>query len=307
MNSRIAAAALLGITAAAGPGLAGDFANQSQPATPNTASEPAKAAAPQADAPIGSADDLLTRLETADKDLKSLEAEILYDRVFGLAGDRQIRTGKLFYVDSKEKDASGQPAPGSRKFAIRFDSLQLGDQAARKEEKTVVFDGRWLIEKLPSEKIVTKREVVPVGKAFDPLKIGEGPFPIPVGQRREDILKRFDAQLLPAEEGLKGNEPGDTPKLKAFVTKAKAYQLKLTPKPDPNQDFKEVRLWYAPDEASHALLPILARTVNQQDDVSIVELVNVKLNQPAPQGVFDAQVPEGWKLQEQNLPAENRR
>jgi outer membrane lipoprotein-sorting protein len=127
-----------------------------------------------------------------------------------------------------------------------------------------------------------------------------------VGQRREDILKRFDAKLLPAEEGIEGNAPADTPNLKAFVTRAKAYQLKLTPKPGPDQDFKEIRLWYAPD-ASGSLLPIMARTVNQQDDISIVELVNVKLNQEPPANVFESQAPSGWEVTVEQLPAENRR
>ena len=265
---------------------------------------PPPSATPSQD--IKNADDLLTRLETADKDLKSLDADIQYDRVFSLAGDRQIRTGKLYYIDSKAKDDKGQSAPGSRKFAIQFTSLKIGDQPTRPEEKIMVFDGHWLIEKMPDQKQMIKREIVPEGKAFDPLKIGEGPFPIPVGQRREDILKRFTADLLPGEDGLVGNEPGDTPKLKDFVTKAKAYQLKLTPKPAPDQDFKEVRLWYAPDK-SGTLLPIMARTVNQQDDISIVELVNVKLNQAPPANVFEPQAPAGWVVQVEQLPAENRR
>jgi hypothetical protein len=266
----------------------------------------AKSPQPDANAPIKTADDLLNRLETSDKDLKSLSAGMLYDRVFGLAGDRQIRKGQLHYIDTKEKDDKGQPAPGSRKFAIKFESLKLGAQDWRPEEKTMVFDGHWLVEKMPADKQMIKREVVPAGKAFDPLKIGEGPFPIPVGQKREDILKRFNAELLPAEEGIVGNEPGDTQKLKDFVKKAGAYQLKLTPKSD-DQDFKEVRLWYAPQEGTGALLPVMARTVNQQDDISIVELVNVKLNQEPPKDVFDAQAPAGWQVQVEELKPEIRR
>jgi hypothetical protein len=299
MHSRIAASLFLALS------VPGCLAQTATPLIP--ASQPASAPTDKpASQEIKTADDLLSRLETADKDLKSLDADIQYDRVFSLTDDRHIRTGKLYYIDSKAKDDKGQSAPGSRKFAIQFDSLRLGDQPKRPEEKLMVFDGHWLIEKMPSEKQMIKREIVPAGKAFDPLKIGEGPFPIPVGQRREDILKRFTADLLPAEDGLVGNEPGDTPKLKGFVTKAKAYQLKLTPKPAPDQDFKEVRLWYAPDK-SGTLLPILARTVNQQDDVSIVEMVNVKLNQAPPANVFESEAPAGWAVQVEQLPAENRR
>jgi hypothetical protein len=312
------------LAAVAGPLLAICLAcgalTQAEPEPAAKAPDPAKApSAPPKDgqptaqpgsgagAPIATADDLLKRLETADKDIKSLSAGMQYDRVFGLAGDRQVRTGKLHYVDTKVKDDKGQPAPGSRKFAIKFEQLKLGEQGWRPENKIMVFDGHWLIEKMPADKQMIKREVVPAGKAFDPLKIGEGPFPVPIGQKRDDILKRFDAQLLPAEDGIVGNVPGDTQKLKDFVTKAKAYQLKLTPKPGQDQDFKEVRLWYAPQEGTGVLLPVMARTVNQQDDVSVVELVDVKVNEEPPADVFDAQAPDGWAVTVEELRQEIRR
>jgi outer membrane lipoprotein-sorting protein len=300
MLSRIAAPVFLMATILA----ASACTAQPPPAPASPAPQPSSSG--PASSEIKTADDLLTRLESADKDLKSLTADLRYDRIFALAGDRQVRTGKLYYIDSKARDDKGLAAPGARKFAIQFTSLRLGDQTPRPEEKIMVFDGHWLIEKTPSQKQFIKREIVPSGRAFDPLRIGEGPFPVPVGQRREDILKRFNAQLLPAEEGAEGNTPADTTNLKAFVTKAKAYQLKLTPKPGPDQDFKEVRLWYAPD-GSGTLLPIMARTVNQQDDISIVELANVKLNQDPPANVFEPQPPEGWDVTVEQLPAENRR
>jgi outer membrane lipoprotein-sorting protein len=258
---------------------------------------------------IATADDLLAKLETADKDLTSLQADMQYDRVFELAGDRQIRTGKLYYVDSKAKTADGKAAPGSRKFAIRFSSLRLGEEPARIEEKVMVFDGEWLIEKNPAVKQIIKRHVVAPGQSFDPLKIGEGPFPLPIGQKREDILQRFTAELLNPEEGLVANDPKDLPSLKKFV--ADTYQLKLVPK-DPKSEFKEVRLWYQKSPDKKTLIPRMARTVNQADDVSLVELTGVTLNQTVPTDVMDAKSPTGWEerveeMAERTAPIENRR
>jgi len=40
-----------------------------------------------------------------------------------------------------------------------------------------------------------KRQVVAPGESFDPLSI-DGPFPLPLGQKRETVLARFDVKLI---------------------------------------------------------------------------------------------------------------
>lgn len=240
---------------------------------------------------IRSADDLLTALETADAGLNTLAAGIRYDRTFEIAGDRQVREGNLYFQARREGDRA------DRKFAIRFDRLIVGARV-REEVKEFVFDGEWLVEKLPGEKppMFTKRQVVPPGERFDPLRIGEGPMPIPIGQRRADILSRYDAELVRADADL------DEPELKAFVKDS--YQLKLTPRPDrPDEDeFSEIRLWYrrAAGEAGGMLLPRMARTINRAGDESVVQLINVQVNTSIPEGVMATQTPgpkDGWDVQ----------
>jgi hypothetical protein len=271
----------------------------------NPAGQPQKPAPGKAGEVTG-ADDLLRRLETADAGLKSLEADVLYHRVFGLEGDEQERRGKLYFVDSKQVGADGKPAPGSRKFAIDFKTLKMGKDPAMTQDQVLVFDGEWLIEKKPVEKQIVKRQITRAGQGFDPLKVGEGPFPLPIGQKREDILRRFDAELLPAGEGLGGVNPELQKALVKFVEGA--YQLKLTPKPgDLSTEFKEVRLWYRADQSTGELLPRLARTVTKEGDIATVQLANVKVNQPVPGGVMDTTAPEGWKQDIQELPQEIRR
>src|ERR1051325_7873769 len=120
MSSKWMLAGLLALGVLAGPGC---NAQTTPPPGPSAAKPTDTPAQPRASGEIKTADDLLSRLETSDKDLKSLSAGMLYDRVFGLAGDRQVRKGQLHYVDSMAKDDKGQPAPGSRKFAITFEKL----------------------------------------------------------------------------------------------------------------------------------------------------------------------------------------
>lgn len=227
--------------------------------------------------PPGTADELLTELETADRGLKSLTAKILYDRTFEIAGDRQIRTGVLYFVGGEEKKP--------RAFAIRFDTLIVG-QSRRDEEKWFVFDGQWLLEKTPAQKRFTKRQVVGPGESFDPLRIGEGPFPIPIGQKKSEILDRYEAALLPPEDGL------SEPKLAEFV--AGSSQLKLTPK-DPKDDFREIRLWYRRGpESEGRWLPRMSKTLSRDGDESVVQLIQVRANTPVPAEATDTSTPEGW-------------
>lgn len=252
--------------------------------------QPGEAARP---GEIATADDLLTALETADAGLNTLRAGIRYDRTFEIAGDRQVREGELYFQARREGDRA------DRKFAIRFNRLIVGERV-RDEVKEFIFDGEWLVEKLPGEKppLFTKRQVVPPGERFDPLRIGEGPMPIPIGQRRADILSRYTAELVSADADL------SEPDLKAFVKDS--YQLKLMPRPDrPDEDeFREIRLWYRRGVEAGGkpgmLLPRMARTINRSGDESVVQLINVQVNAPIPEAVMATQTPgakDGWDVQ----------
>ncbi len=256
--------------------------------------------APAAAEKFANADDLLMALETADKDLATLTADIKYDKISGLMGDRQIRKGKLFFEDKGDKGGKRE-----RKFSVRFEQLQLGDRV-EDEIKLMVFDGRWLIEVSPKIKQVMKREVVPEGEKFDPLKIGEGPLPLPIGQKKADIVRKFDVTLLADTADLEGDDDAETQLLGGFVKGA--YQLKMTPKPGSAEaeKYKEVRLWYregGADEGGGRLLPRMARTVAPNGDVSLVRMINVKTNVPVDPAMMAAVEPgKDWNVVVEALP-----
>ena len=223
-----------------------------------------------AHAPIESADELLAALESAGRDIRRLSADIGYEKMFAIQGDTQIRSGKLVF---ESRPGEAEAAPASRRFGITFDKLEVGKRVEDEEIEFLeqfIFDGEWLAEVHPLEKQFIRRQVVAPGEQWDPLRVGEGPFPIPIQQRREDILARFDAELAESAEVL------ELPKLLAVASKC--YQLKLTPRADAGeQELREIRIWY--DKES--LLPRIARTVNRADDVSLVMLKNLKLNEEA--------------------------
>lgn len=293
MDVRVAGAAL---------GLAGAiacapaWALQAEPEVPRDPQAAAMAPALN----IDDADDLLRELEKADAGIERLHAKILYDRTFELAGDRQVRIGELWFVRDTPA-IENDPAP--RRFAIEFTRLYV-DRRLEEDPQIYVFDGEWLVEKRPTEKTFHKRQVVPPGQRFDPLKIGEGPLPIPIGQKREDIKSRFDATLLPPAEGLEPTSGASDEERQAGEQLMRevegTLQLRLIPRPDTEaaDDFREIRLWYRRSEDG-TLLPRVARTVNTSGDVAVVKLVDIMLNANVTvrRDVFDTSTPaEGWDV-----------
>lgn len=243
--------------------------------------QPAEASKPGEPLKFADAAALLTALETADKGMKSLAADILYDRLFELEGDRQTRKGTLMFRNSAT-GTDGKALP--RAFAIRFDWMQAGERL-EKRANWYVFDGQWLLESWPDEKRFKRRQLVAPGETYDPLKIGEGPLPIPIGQKKDDILARYTAELLDAASGVEDDMQ------KQLV--ANGWQLKLIPKNGESDEFREVRLWYRPD-AGGRLLPRMARTVVRSGDISTVVLTGVKLDADIPEGVLDTAPPKGF-------------
>lgn len=257
-------------------------------------------AAPAASGDIASAEDLLAALEKADESLRTLTADVMYDKTFDIGGDRQVRWGKLYFSDNK-----GEGKARSRKFAVNFERLRVGDRL-EKEPKIYIFDGQWLVEKLPTQKQFIKRQIVAAGEQFDPLKIGEGPMPIPIGQRKDDTLARYSAELLAPDVGLTLPEGDTDAALAQLLEHVKGtMQLRLTPRPGSEEarDFREVRLWYRRVEQSEQagggarFLPVMARTVSRAEDVSLVRLTNVTMNTELDAALLDTTPPgEDWKI-----------
>jgi hypothetical protein len=240
---------------------------------------------------IKTADDLLRALETADADLKTLQSGIIYSKVWMDGSDRHVRVGRIAFSDERG------PAGGARKFAVLFEKLNIGDRLTE-EPKEYVFDGRTLIERLADQKKVNVLLRLKPGQTADPLRIGEGPVPIPVGQDRGDILARYEASLLPATQDLEGEDDEETRGLHKFVDGA--MQLRLVPK-QANDKYKDVRLWYrrgTKENGDPQLLPRMARAVLRNGDVDLVRLFDVKTNTRVEAKVFETTAPDGWQVQD---------
>lgn len=214
----------------------------------------------------------LERIEQRAREVRDLQARVRYESVDELLGSRQIRAGVLVY------DA-GPPA----RFAARFDRAVI-DEQLRMQSRSYIFDGRWLAERHDDEKLFWRRELVPAGQeGRDLLRLGEGPFAVPLGLEADAVLERFEVELI---------EPADD-------DPARSVHLRLTPREHVRIDQEQIDLWY--DRGT--LLPIRAVT-REQDTQSILTLSDVRINAGLEGQPFDTAPPAGSDWQVQIVPLE---
>ena len=202
--------------------------------------------------------------------LDSLSARIQFTKEQGLLGDIQTRTGQLYFqTDSDERT--------TRRFRVEFREFIFGDER-REENRDFIFNGRWLIERINDRKQFIKRELTDEQQAIDPLSI-EGPFPLPIGQMKTEVLERFDAELL---------EPETEGRLQGF------YKLHLNSRDD-DDDIDEVTLWYEPT----MLVPWEVLLHESNGDIKTVKLAKVQIGVELDSSLFDVSEPseeEGWTV-----------
>jgi outer membrane lipoprotein-sorting protein len=238
--------ALLALCLAAGVACAADVPKTDAP----------KAAAPKADA-LSDIDEVLEKFAAAGKDIRRVSSDLTETFVDDLVGATRSRQGRIFLV--KDGDVG----------RIRID---LFGGRAKKTEETYVFDGNtfWKVNH-KSKQILGFRQAP--GQAKDVFKIGRGPFPLPIGQPREDIQKMFETALL----SRKGVDP---------------VVVKLVPKPSTPfaRDFKEFE--FSARLAEGIPFKVVSRKGGQDKTIELTPLINEKAVIPADAFVLDPDAPE---------------
>lgn len=254
-----------------------------------------------------SVDDVLEALERADEGLRTFTSQVNYVTIPELGGAMTTRRGQLAFAVETPPEG-GAPR---RRFGIHFENRWVGDRLIDGPEakQTIAFDGRWLVEKNYANQTIERREVVPQGQTIDPFELGDGPFPpLPIGQKREDILARYTVRLVPVHDGLEADpdlDPQDpydalritmADRLKAFTQGC--TQIVLTPRGGADDGkFAQIRLWYRPGPDGR-LLPNLSRTVEARSgNIAIVMLFHpLEVNGPAAEALLTIEPPPGWPV-----------
>jgi hypothetical protein len=215
--------------------------------------------------------ELLSALERASDDLRHFEAAIVYERFHALTDGAELQYGRVIF--DRTPAATGSTDGARTRLGVFFD--EYVDSTGRSEavQQRFVFADGWLSEVDPGRRQFIKRQLVPAGERFDPLKLGEGPFPLPIGQRRAEVLARFEPSAASAP----------AVRLLEFIT-AKAIQegqvrsLRLVPRANTREaeDFATLDLYYDRD----SLLPIGVVATSPEGDRKTVRLSKLRRNEP---------------------------
>jgi hypothetical protein len=204
--------------------------------TGSASTAPAEAAAVHPDPQVN---DILDRLER--KKIDDVQTPIRFTKVDLVLEDKQVFQGILRFKQD-------QPNP---RFFIRFDKFTQ-EGITREKPEWHVFDGQWYIEARQSTNTIVKRQIVRPGEEINVFRIGQGPFPLPFGQSKADILKYFDVKLVPATD----KDP------------AGSVHLECTPKPGTDMADKYGSVHFYIDKPSD--MPVTVRTVEKGENVEVM-------------------------------------
>jgi hypothetical protein len=240
--------------------------------SPSTVAQPVSSGDVKVDA-------ILDRLEVKGEAIKGLKADLVYQYVtvepFESA---QTKKGVLRF-------ARGEP---NAKFYVHFDQL-IADGVARATGEYFVFDGRWLVERNDRSRSIIRRQIAREGEHIDPFKIGEGPFPLPFGQRRNDILREFDVRLEKLDVG---DPPGSD-------------HLKCVPRPNTELAARYSRVEIFVDRRLELPVRIVTERVRDGNRIE-VDFKKIDVNEAPAGSWFDIEEPEDFVVTVEPLTATAR-
>lgn len=240
------------------------FAQEAASATaPATGAAATTVAAPAASAGVlpadASVDQTLDALDAIGRDLKSFTAIVKLAEEDVIAQDTVVRTGTFVY------QALGA---GDSRLRVTFDT-RIQDGASQPQKIEYLLDKGWLIDRNYARKIEVNRQMLRPGEKVNLLKLGEGPFPLPIGQKKEDVHKQFEVKRIELAQG----ELKDT------------IHLQLTPLPGTRfeRDFATIEVWV--DQNSH--MPVRIETEDKNvTTVRTTDLSDVKVGVQLGDGDF---------------------
>ncbi len=209
---------------------------------------------------------ILKALQQRGKTLRNFQAHLVVQVHHLRTDEKDMNIGHIWYQQNN----------GTTKFDIRFNMLVVdGAIAKRHADHDIVFDGHWLIDRNGSAKIFRKIEIAPPGKKFNPLRLGQGPIPIPIGQKPADVEKEFHVRLLKNKK-----MPPHT------------VGLKLVPRDKSAFTFVEVDFWIN----THDWLPVKIIRTDPDGTPTTALLSKIVLNKPMQHDFHLSPPGHGWTV-----------
>ncbi|MGD0460982.1 MAG: hypothetical protein ABSB74_00695 [Tepidisphaeraceae bacterium] len=216
------------------------------------------------------ADEVLDALDARGRSLQDFSASVNLTDSDNSTGDSTINIGQVVLQRKAEDDA---------RIRVAFTQKQLGNKIFKVDHEYTLDNGL-LIERDYQAKHETRQQILKPGQKLDLFKLGEGPFPLPLGQKRQDVLQLFGVRKIdPAKD--------DPPA---------SVHLQLTPKPRTQfaRQFKTIDIWV--ETASK--MPRRIQTVDINEVTTrTTDLTDVKINSGATEQDFaEPPLPEGWDV-----------
>ena len=167
-----------------------------------------------------SVEQILDALERRGQNLQDFTAAVTLDEIDTALGDTTSRSGTAVYQRKGEGDA---------RIHIVFDTRRQGRKITN-QKMEYLLDNGWLIERDYDRKKEVRRQILRPGEKIDLLKLGEGPFPLPVGQPRESVENSFTVTKIAADP--QNDPPG-------------SVHVQLTPRPSTQfaRKFASIDVW----------------------------------------------------------------
>ena len=148
-------------------------------------------AAPQSDPAV---DQVLDLLDARGRNLNQFVADVTLTETDDATQIDSQRTGHVWYHKRQ----------GNDRIRVTFDQKAEG-RFVKPDKLEYLLDGGWLVDRDYKRSIEVKRQILRPGEKINLLKLGEGPFPLPIGQPKEDVHREFIVSKGdPALEGPKG-------------------------------------------------------------------------------------------------------
>ncbi|MGH7214076.1 MAG: LolA family protein [Tepidisphaeraceae bacterium] len=155
--------------------------------TPRGAGPSTAAKAPDL-SPASPVDDILDALDARGDDLRDFTADVRLTETDTSTADERTRTGQVWFQNLPD---------GGGRVRVTFDKLEEGERI--KDDKIeYLLDGQWLTDRNYAKEQQVRRQVLRPGERINLLKLGEGPFPLPIGQDKSDVHNQFDVKKVDA-------------------------------------------------------------------------------------------------------------
>ena len=219
-----------------------------------------------------SLDEVLSALQERGKTMQDFTADVTLSRVDQATADTSSDVGKIWFE---------QLAGGDGRIRVTFTQETRGDKTFGEKHEYTLANG-WLIDRDYKNKDEVRRQVVAPGEKISLLKLGEGPFPLPIGQDPKTVRQDFDVSLVAAAKD-------DVPDTVHVLLKPKAG-TELARK------FSTIDVWVDRQTA----MPVKISSLDSAgEEVQTADLGNILLNQHLTDADFALPPVEGWDVTEE--------